>query len=71
MSEISENFGFYYNHNLIGNSLDCTKKYAADLSLKYETNLNSSDFVAKLQDFKSPVFFVLSDLRTISPLDLL
>jgi len=33
--------------------MDNIQKCAADFSLKYETDLNSSDFISEIKDFKS------------------
>lgn len=48
MSEINENFGFLYGSSLMDHSMEYIQKCAADLSLKYETNLNSSDFISEI-----------------------
>lgn len=69
--EISENFGFLCGSSLMDNSLDYIQKCAADLSLKYEVDLNSSDFISEIKDFKSQAFSLLPDLRAAGPLDLL
>ncbi|XP_025204578.1 zinc finger MYM-type protein 1-like [Melanaphis sacchari] len=71
MSEINENFGFLYGSSLTDHSMDYIQKCAADLSLKYETDLNSSDFISEIKDFKSQAFSLLPDLRAATPLALL
>jgi len=72
MSEINENFGFLYGSSLMDHSrLDYIQKCAADLSLKYETDLNSSDFISEIKDFKCQAFSLLPDLRAATPLALL
>ncbi|XP_060865965.1 zinc finger MYM-type protein 1-like [Metopolophium dirhodum] len=71
MSEINENFGFLYGSSLTDHSMDYIQKCAADLSLKYKTDLNSSDFISEIKDFKSQAFSLLPDLRAATPLALL
>lgn len=71
MSEINENFGFLYGSSLIDHSMDYIQKCAADLSLKYETDLNSSDFISEIKDFKCQAFSLLPDLKAATPLALL
>jgi len=39
------------------------KKCAADLSRKYETDLNSSNFISEIKDCKSQTFSLIPDLR--------
>jgi len=58
MSEINENFGFLYGSSLM-DSMDYIQKCAADLSLKNETDLNSSDFISEIKNFKSQAFSLL------------
>lgn len=71
MSEINENFGFLYGSSLMDHSIDYIQKCAADLSLKYETDLNSSDFISEIKDFKCQAFSLLPELRAATPLALL
>lgn len=71
MSEINENFGFLYGSSLMDHSMEYIQKCAADLSLKYETDLNSSDFISEIKDFKCQAFSLLPDLRAATPLALL
>ncbi|KAF0762752.1 Uncharacterized protein FWK35_00006458 [Aphis craccivora] len=52
-------------------SMEYIQKCAADLSLKYETDLNSSDFISEIKDFKYQAFSLLPDLRAATPLALL
>lgn len=59
-------FGFLYGCSLMDNSLVYIQK-----SLKYETDLNSFDFISEIKDFKSQKCFILPNLRVIIALNLL
>lgn len=71
MKTVSDDFSFLYGKFLKSMSVDDLKKSAADLSIKYENDLNTYEFCTEIESFKFQAPALIEDIESASPLNIL
>lgn len=71
LNQISSDFGFLNGADLVERDSNYLIKAAADLAIKYDNDLNLSDFTSEILNFKNLALSMLPDLKNQSPLNIL